>query len=356
MTKRRRNPPAQKALALAHWPKADRETWQAAQASAGVLDESGPAGDLSARTRKDLTSRYAYFLDFLAAREKLDHDRRAGAPVREDNILEYISFLEPRVSSVTLSQSLYKIARVASCLAPERDWRWLRRVCRRLDIKATPRDKRNEVVEIKELRDLGLQLMGEADKAEDATIFARMLLYRDGLIIALLATDPLRCDNFTALELGKTLVQDGTTWSLDIPAEETKTGRAHLAILPDWICPHIDRYVEHYRPLFRNNEPSSQLWLNRYGRPLEAGGLARAVCRRTRVAFGKRVNPHLFRDCLITSTAVHHGAQMGLAMTVLGHQNYKVTQRHYNQADMIGAVRAYQDIMLDEPQNEEEVA
>lgn len=356
MTKRRRNPPAQKALALAHWPKSDHDAWLAAQKSAGVLDESGPAGDLNARTRKDLTSRYAYFLDFLAAREKLDHDGRAGATVREDNILEYISFLEPRVSSVTLSQSLYKIARVASCIAPEKDWRWLRRVCRRLDIRAVPHHKRNEVVEIKALRDLGLQLMGEAENAEDATTLTRMLFYRDGLIIALLATDPLRCGNFTALELGETLVQDGITWSIDIPADEIKNRRAHLAILPDWICPHIDRYVEHYRPLFRNSELSHQLWFNRFGRPLEAGGLARAVCRRTRVAFGKRVNPHLFRDCLITSTAVHHGARMGLAMTVLGHQNYKVTQRHYNQADMIGAVRAYQDIMLDEPQNEEEVA
>ena len=60
-------------------------------------------------------------------------------------------YLEPRVSSVTLAQSLYKIARVAACLAPEQDWRWLQRVARRLDLRAKPRDKRNEVVEIKEL-------------------------------------------------------------------------------------------------------------------------------------------------------------------------------------------------------------
>ena len=74
-------------------------------------------------------------------------------------------YLEPRVSSVTLAQSLYKIARVAACLAPGRDWRWLRRLVRRLDLRAKPRDKRNEVVEIKELFELGLQLMDQAENA-----------------------------------------------------------------------------------------------------------------------------------------------------------------------------------------------
>ena len=81
----------------------------------------------------------------------LNHHGPAAASVTEENILLYVRYLEPRVSSVTLAQSLYKIARVAACLAPERDWRWLQRVARRLDLRAKPRDKRNEVVEIKEL-------------------------------------------------------------------------------------------------------------------------------------------------------------------------------------------------------------
>ena len=42
---------------------------------------------------------------------------------------------------------------------------------------------------------------------------------------------------------------------------------------------------------------------------------------------------------------------MGLAMTVLRHQNSKVTERHYNQAKMIDAVRAYQEILLGDPQS-----
>ena len=83
-----------------------------------------------------------------------------------------------------------------------------------------------------------------------------------------------------------------------------------------------------------------------YWRLLGENGLYRLICKRTRAAFDKRINPHLFRSCLATSTAVHHGAQMGLAITVLRHQNSEDIELHYNQAKMIDAVRAYQEMLL----------
>jgi hypothetical protein len=46
MSARRRSPPSQKALALPDWPKADRETWQTAQETAGALDDGGAASHL----------------------------------------------------------------------------------------------------------------------------------------------------------------------------------------------------------------------------------------------------------------------------------------------------------------------
>jgi integrase len=350
MTGFRRRPPTQKALPLMDWPEADRETWLAAQATAGVLDDGGMVSHLSPRTLGDLTSRYAYYLFFLFRHGRLEPHGPAAASVTEQNILDYVRYLEQRVSSVTLAQSLYKITRVAAWLASERDWRWLQRVARRLDLQAKPRDRRSEVVEIKELFRLGLQLMNQAETMEHSTSFRRALLYRDGLIIALSAADPLRLDNIAGLEIGRTLIKDGATWSFEIPAEETKERRLHLAVLPDWSAPCIDRYIEFYRACFPNAESTNRLWLGQGGRPLGQDGLYRLVCRRTRAAFGKRVNPHLFRACLITSTAVHHGAQMGLAMTVLRHQHSKVTERHYNQAKMIDAVRAYQEMLLGDRQ------
>jgi len=287
MSARRRSPPSQKALALPDWPKADRETWQTAQETAGALDDGGAASHLNALARQDLTRRYAYFLSFLAHQGKLDLQEPAAATVTDANILHYLRYLEPHVSSVTLAQSLYKIARVAHCLAPGRDWRWLRR---------------------------------------------------------------LRLANITALELGRTLIKDGTTWSFNIPPEETKAGRLHLAVLPDWSASRIDRYVEHYRLFFRNAESTNRLWLSQLGRPLAYSSLYGLICKRTRDAFGKRINPHPFRSCLATSTAIYHGAEIGLAMTVLEHTSSEVFERYYNQAKMIDAVKAYQEILLANPQ------
>lgn len=354
MSTYRRSSPSQKALPLPDWPKADRETWQAAQETAGVLDEGGAAGHLSALTRQDLTRRYAYFLSFVARQGKLDLEGAAGAAVTEQNILHYLRFLELHVSSVTLAQSIYKISRVAHYLAPACDWRWLRRLVRRLEMRAKPRDKRNDVVSIKELFQLGLQLMDQAEKTSGATDFFRALLFRDGLIVALLAADPLRLANSTAQEIGRTIIKDGTAWSIHIPPEETKARRLHLAILPDWSGRCIDRYVQHYRTFLLNAESTNRLWLSQDGRPLTADGLYRLVCKRTLEAFGKRINPHLFRSCLATSTAVHHGAHIGLAMTVLDHTSTEVTERYYNQAKMIDAVRAYQELLLADKPNEEE--
>ena len=318
--------------------------------AAGVLDDGGVASHLSARTLDDLTQPLC-LLPVLPRRERETKSARACGRLGHRGKHPGLCALPGAARQFgDLGQSLYKIARVATCLAPERDWRWLQRIVRRLGLRARPRDKRNDVVEIKELFQLGLQLMDQAEKADDSTSFRRALLYRDGLIIALLAADPLRLANIAALEIGRTLIKDGTTWSFEIPAEETKERRLHLAVLPDWSSPRIDRYVQHYRPLFRNAESTSRLWLSRNGRPLSEDALYRLVCRRTRAAFGKRINPHLFRSCLATSTAVHHGAHMGLAMTVLRHQNSDVTERHYNQGEMIDAVRAYQEILLGDPQ------
>ena len=132
--------------------------------------------------------------------------------------------------------------------------------------------------------------MDEAEKNAGATDSFRALLYRDGLIIALLAADPLRVANSTAQEIGRTIIKDGATWSIQIPPEETKGRRLHLAILPDWSARCIDRYLQHYRTFLLKAESANRLWLTQEGQPLTADGLYSLVCKHTLDAFGKRVN------------------------------------------------------------------
>lgn len=345
MVEPHRRPPVQKALNFAEWPPADREAWLTAQTDRGLLGDGGAASHLSLRTREDLTRRYAYFLHFRREHGGFSVDGEPAAAVNEESILAYLDYLQPRLSAVTVAQSLYKVGRVASLIAPQRDWAWLRRIVRRLGLRARPQSKRQRVVEITDLRRLGLDLMMRAEVHTEATPLSRARLYRDGLMIALLATDPVRRANVTGLEIGRSLVKDGSTWSIDLPATVTKSRRPHLAILPDWLGARIDRYLDHYRPRFCNSAKTRRFWLSRRGRPLDDSSIYQIVTGRTRDAFGKPVGPHLFRACLATSAAVHHGAHMGLAVIILDHLHSEVTERSYNQADMIDAVRSYQDLM-----------
>jgi integrase/recombinase XerD len=212
---------------------------------------------------------------------------------------------------VTLAQSLYKIARVAHCLAPGRDWRWLRRVVRRLDLRAKPRDKRNDVVPIKQLFHLGLQLMDRAENAAEATTVFRARQYRDGLILP-----------FSRLTRSASPISQ--LWKLAEPSSSMARPGASISRL------RRPRQVACTSPSCRTGVRLVSIY-----------GL---ICKRTRDVFCKRINPHLFRSCLATSTAIYHGAEIGLAMTVLDHTSSEVFERYYNQAKMIDAVKGYQEI------------
>jgi hypothetical protein len=76
------------------------------------------------------------------------------------------------------------------------------------------------------LLELGVQLMDESEPVAGVPISKDdAVLYRDGLMIALLAFIPLRRKNLVSLEIGRHLVQEGDAWFVIIPHNETKTGK-----------------------------------------------------------------------------------------------------------------------------------
>ena len=61
-------------------------------------------------------------------------------------------------------------------------------------------------------------------------------------------------------------------------------------------------------------------------------GLSGRIELRTREAFGKAMNPHLFRDAAATTLAIVDPEHVRAAAPVLGHRNFGTTERHYIQA------------------------
>lgn len=62
----------------------------------------------------------------------------------------------------------------------------------------------------------------------------------------------------------------------------------------------------------------------------------------TERAFGKPINPHLFRDCAVTFVALDDPKHIGIAAPILGHTDPRTTERHYIQAQRIAAGRKLQ--------------
>ena len=67
------------------------------------------------------------------------------------------------------------------------------------------------------------------------------------------------------------------------------------------------------------------------------------ICEHTRVAFGKPINMHLFRDCSATSIAITDAEHVRIAAGILGHRSFETTERHYNLATSLQASSAYHD-------------
>jgi integrase len=355
----------QQMLPTSNWPPADLDRWQVETAiGASLTDDGGNGAHLAPRSRDDLERRYGYFLGWAHRTGRLDASAGPAETVTPDNMEAYIADVEGHLSSVTLAGSVSKILRVAGLLAPKSDWEWLKQKSARLAAGMKPADKRARVVESDQLYRLGMDLMDEAEAAlavprrskhRPARRPPRIALgpsiqmaerYRDGLMIAMLAACAIRRGNLTGQAIGGSLVRREGGWSIEIPGCQVKNRRALAMPLPEDLGYRLDRFLAVFRHAIRGSVTSDRLWFSRRGAPLTDGAVYLIVTRWTQARLGKRVNPHLFRDCLVTTMAVHHGAHIRAASAALGHVDERIANKHYNQASMIDGVRRLQAAAL----------
>jgi hypothetical protein len=130
---------------------------------------------------------------------------------------------------------LIELKIMADIMGPGRDWSWIYRMASSVRARQKPaRPKRHRLVDTTRLFDLGIDLM-EAEN--QSTGLRRFKAYRDGLMIALLASRPLRLRNLTGLALDRTLVRRGDEWWVQIPATETKTKEPIELPWPEMLAP-----------------------------------------------------------------------------------------------------------------------
>jgi hypothetical protein len=130
--------------------------------------------------------------------------------------------------------------------APDHDWQWIRKVSRRLGVRARRhKPESRPIVHGPVLHNLARQVMRESWSPEEDI---NPSLYRAGLAVALLAAAPMRIANLAALELGRQLRREGRYWTIYLTADETKTREADVWPISSQLCACIDQYLSVVRP------------------------------------------------------------------------------------------------------------
>ena len=87
------------------------------------------------------------------------------------------------------------------------------------------------------------------------------------------------------------------------------------------------------------------LWFSREGRRISACNVNHRVRKLTLTYLGRDLCPHLIRDCAATSIATKAPKDVGITR-ILGHATLRMSEQHYNQANMVSALQRLHSIVL----------
>ena len=268
----------------------------------------------------------------------------AGEQVTPENVEAYVAELKSRVESETVYGSIQKLRRFVQLIAPGREIAWLIEVERQLFSEKRPRSKRDRVVYTDVLEQAGLKLMAEAESSNRPKL-TRARLFRNGLMITLLARCPIRLKNFAALEIGRSFLNVDGTWWIVLTAAETKEKREDERPVSEEFTNLVERYLKVYRPILaRGNDAGHALWVAINGKPMSYASMGELITETTRKTLGVNINPHLFRSAGVTTLATRAGDKPHAGSALLHHRPGPVAQQNYNQARCLTAGKSLGDV------------
>jgi len=230
---------------------------------------------------------------------------------------------------------------------------WLGRILRLLRAAIRPtRDDRARLMPAETLLDLAFSLMERAESSPSPSMRLRAVMYRDGLMLAVLLGSSLRLGNLANLRLGHSLMRRGEEWWIAYEARSVKGKRRPIdQPIPAELAPMIDHYIRFWRPVLMqrpgelhvpSNPDAGFLWVGRYGGRFGPKKINKRINVVTFRELGHAMNPHLFRKLPPTELAIHDPAHVGVSQAVLSHASYDTTQKAYNLAQSLDAARKVQ--------------
>ena len=340
-----------RSMPVSEWPRTDQAGWHLANQPEDPLDDSvGYAQRWRPATRKLTQDGYGYWLDWLARSGQLAALGDPAERVTPDRLRAYREAMQDEgLAPYTVATRIQQVGNALRAIAPENDWVWLLKAASRLRNKATPmHDKRVGMQPAEDVEKLACDMMQAAEHDRFRSKVERAVLFRDGLLLAMLVARPLRRANITSVEIGRQLQRNGEHWRLCFSGEEMKSHRVFECSVPDKLTAPLNRYIEIHRPTLlqcsrRALAPTDALWISKQGTHMTSSAVAYQISARTEEEFGKPINLHKFRRIYATDIATLTPSQAGGIQLGLGHANQKVSERYYNLAQMVDAGEKYDD-------------
>jgi integrase/recombinase XerD len=319
-------------LPFAQWPNRDQRAWTLATTQVDRFDEPGRGAHLADTTKRVLKISYSEYLKFLLERRQGLLKKPLGSRISPSLIAPFVKWLAHSRGDRRIAVSLHHLRLAMRLVDPNLDLRWLLIITKRLAKCAPPSKAKPGAITSEHLYQLGMTLMdqAEAESSRDKSATGKLaILYRDGLIIALMAEIPLRRRTLTALRTHDNLVKEDECWLLDIAGDDTKMGQPLEFLLSHKLSGRIDRYLERYRPRIPGAPNHNGLWASEKGGCLSSNGLYDIVCKRTEQNLGVRTNPHAFRHAAGSLWSRQDPRNILGIKDLLGQTSFGTAQRYY---------------------------
>jgi integrase len=334
-------------LRVGEWPEADRQAWEEACRPSVRLKKGGSASHLAPVSQDDIARRYGRYLGFLKRTGRLDLNPPAADQVTSKNVEAYLADFEGKISSVTAWNCIYKLRRAAQLLSPATDFTWLIEIEKDLELLQEPRSKLNRFVYAEQIVKAGLTLILEF-KDITKTPVKRARVIRNGLMLALLAANPMRRKNFASLEIGKTFRKIEGQWWICVTASATKTKqRPEERPVATWLNSYIELYLDKARPILLNlsRKGTNKLWISSGG-PMSVRDVGKRITEVTQETLGIAISPHLFRTAGATTAADGESDMPYFASALLGHSHPGIADEHYKRNSSLNAQKDYAHLIL----------
>ncbi len=318
---------------IAHddWPAVDRHAWSRARTKGNVLDEQGGLSNIEDIQIPQLRRVYGSWLGYLAEYEGLPLMESGVDYLKRDYLSGFLHLLEAHVAPCTTRNYMTGLRSVAHAMSSDADLSDLDAATRRVWRHARPiRDKGSRIVPSRDLWQLGLDLMDTC--GECTTRPKRLGQYRDGLMIALLASRPIRRKNLAQIEIGHHLQRLGDTYWLFFDAHDMKSRRSLEFPLPRPLMHPLQHYLDEVRPRLTEQhgrwktDVGRLLWVGEGGSEMKGGRISTRICQRTEERFSRPITPHLFRDAAATSIAELDPEHVEMIRVILGHASLATSE------------------------------